>query len=412
MSDRTRRVVVTGMGVVSPIGNSVDLFWDSLINGKSGIAKLSKFDTTDYKVKIGAEVKSFDAKDILQPAELRRNDLYASYALVAAHQAVSQSGIVGNVDVNRLGVYVGSGIGGINTLIANHDLLLQKGPSRVSPYFIPMMIPNIASGLIAIKYGAKGVNLPIVSACATSTHSIGEAYRAIKYDYADAIITGGSEAPLCGLALAGFINCMALSANPDPNTACRPFDKDRDGFVIGEGAGMLILEEYQHAKARGAKILGEIVAYGNTCDAYHITAPSPDAFSGSQAITQVKTQAGIDKTHKVYINAHGTSTTLNDKTETAAIKTAFGSQAMDIAISSTKSMHGHMLGATGAAEAIACVMSLQHGILPPTINYGTPDQDCDLDCIPNNSRVQSVDYAISNSLGFGGHNAVIAFKKV
>jgi 3-oxoacyl-[acyl-carrier-protein] synthase II len=400
------------MGVVSPIGNSVDLFWDSLINGKSGIAKLSKFDTTDYKVKIGAEVKSFDAKDILQPAELRRNDLYASYALVAAHQAVSQSGIVGNVDVNRLGVYVGSGIGGINTLIANHDLLLQKGPSRVSPYFIPMMIPNIASGLIAIKYGAKGVNLPIVSACATSTHSIGEAYRAIKYDYADAIITGGSEAPLCGLALAGFINCMALSANPDPNTACRPFDKDRDGFVIGEGAGMLILEEYQHAKARGAKILGEIVAYGNTCDAYHITAPSPDAFSGSQAITQVKTQAGIDKTHKVYINAHGTSTTLNDKTETAAIKTAFGSQAMDIAISSTKSMHGHMLGATGAAEAIACVMSLQHGILPPTINYGTPDQDCDLDCIPNNSRVQSVDYAISNSLGFGGHNAVIAFKKV
>lgn len=404
--------MVTGMGVVSPIGNSVDLFWDSLINGKSGIAKLSKFDTTDYKVKIGAEVKSFDAKDILQPAELRRNDLYASYALVAAHQAVSQSGIVGNVDVNRLGVYVGSGIGGINTLIANHDLLLQKGPSRVSPYFIPMMIPNIASGLIAIKYGAKGVNLPIVSACATSTHSIGEAYRAIKYDYADAIITGGSEAPLCGLALAGFINCMALSANPDPNTACRPFDKDRDGFVIGEGAGMLILEEYQHAKARGAKILGEIVAYGNTCDAYHITAPSPDAFSGSQAITQVKTQAGIDKTHKVYINAHGTSTTLNDKTETAAIKTAFGSQAMDIAISSTKSMHGHMLGATGAAEAIACVMSLQHGILPPTINYGTPDQDCDLDCIPNNSRVQSVDYAISNSLGFGGHNAVIAFKKV
>ncbi|MCL1944611.1 MAG: beta-ketoacyl-ACP synthase II [Firmicutes bacterium] len=408
----SKRVVVTGMGVVSPIGNSVDSFWDSLIKGKSGIGRLTRFDTSNYKVKIGAEVKEFCADGILDASSLRRNDLYASYAVVAAHQAVLQSGILGNISPDKFGVYVGSGIGGINTLINNQNTLIEKGPNRVSPYLVPMMIANIASGLIAIKYNAKGINLAHVSACATATHSIGEAYRAIQGGYADAVLAGGSEAPICGLSIAGFTNCMALSLNPDPNTACRPFDKDRDGFVIGEGAGILLLESYDHAKARNATILCEMVAYSNTCDAHHITSPDPDAFSGTNAIRQVIKQASIQSSSQVYVNAHGTSTPLNDKIESIAIKQSFGEQAFKLSISSTKSMHGHMLGATGGAEAIACIMSLQHDILPPTINYNVKDPECDLDYIPNHARKQIVDFAISNSLGFGGHNAVIGFKKV
>lgn len=412
MGNNLRRVVVVGTGVVCPIGNDVDSFWHALVHGKNGIDFIKKFDATDFKVKVSAEVKGLDAKALLSDGELRRYDLYSVFASVAAHQAVTESGIVGHIDPTRFGVYVGSGVGGLDTLLNNHSTFLERGPSRVSPFLIPMMIANIASGLIAIKYDARGANLPIVSACSTATHSIGEAYRAIMYGMADGIVCGGSEAPICGLSVAGFTNCMALSQNPDPKTACRPFDRDRDGFVIGEGAGILVLEEYEHAKARGAKILCEVVGYANTCDAHHVTAPMPDAFSGTNAISQVIKQAGIRDANNVYINAHGTSTSLNDKTETKAIKAVFGDQSKNLSISSTKSMHGHMLGATGGVEAVASILSLREGIIPPTINLINHDPECDLDYTPNNAKSKSVEYAISNSLGFGGHNAVIGFKRI
>ncbi|MDR3021902.1 MAG: beta-ketoacyl-ACP synthase II [Clostridiales bacterium] len=412
ITNTSRRVVVTGMGVVSPIGKSIQSFWDSLINGISGIGELKRFDTTDYKVKIAAEVKDFDPSDIIDIAEQRRNDLYSQFAIVAAHQAVMDSKIALNVDPHRFGVYMGSGIGGIKTLIDQHSVLLQSGPRRVSPYLVPMMIANIASGTIAIRHNAKGPNFAIVTACATSTHSIGEAFRTIKHGYADAMIAGGAEAPINELSVAGFTNCMALSTNSDFKTACRPFDKLRNGFIIGEGGAALVLEEYNHAKSRGAKILVEVVGYANTCDAFHITAPEPNAVCISNAITQVIKQSDIERKHKIYLNAHGTSTPLNDKIETFAIKSAFGQSASDLFVSSTKSMHGHMLGATGAVEAIACVKALTDGTLPPTINYNHVDPECDLNYIPNKSIVQKVDFAMSNSLGFGGHNAVIAFKKL
>lgn len=408
-----KKVAITGMGVVSPVGNSVQEFWSSLTNAQSGIGEIARFDTKDIKVKVAAEVKNFDATDILTPNDLRRNDLYASYACVAAHQAVVQSGIVGHVAPDRFGVYIGSGIGGINTLINNQNMLRDRGPSRVSPYLVPMMIPNIAAGMVAIKYNAQGVNVPIVSACASATHSIGEAFNAIRFGLADAIIAGGAEAPICELSVAGFANMKALSTNPDPKTACRPFDNDRDGFVMGEGAGILVLEEYEHARARGAKILGTIVGYSNNCDAYHVTSPRPDASAGARAIKQAIDMAGIKDSSSVYVNAHGTSTEFNDSSETAAIKLAFGEeQAKKLNISSTKSMHGHMLGAVGGVESIACVQALQDDILPPTINYTTVDPKCDLDYIPNQPRKKSVNFAVSNSLGFGGHNAVVVFGKV
>lgn len=406
------RVVVTGLGVISPVGNDVATFWNSLKEGKSGIDFITRFDTTEYKAKIAAEVKDFDPLLYLEKSELRKTDLYCQYAQAAAKQAVEDSGIEGNINPERLGVYVGSGIGGMQTFVAQCEKLEHSGPKRVSPHFIPMMIGNIAAGSIAIKYNAQGPSLPVVTACATSTNTIGEAFHAIKHGYADAIIAGGAEATITPLAVAGFINCMALTTRDDPATACIPFDKRRDGFVMGEGAAIVVLEEYEHAKARGAKIYAEVAGYGNTCDAYHVTAPQPEAIGPANAVKLAVTEAGITESDTVYVNAHGTSTPLNDRTETIAFKKAFGEEwAHRLYISSTKSMTGHMLGAAGATEAIASVLALCDGVLPPTIGLSEPDEDCDLNYIPGKAVKVQADYAVSTSLGFGGHNGCLAFKK-
>ena len=408
------RVVVTGMGVISPVGNDIDTFWDSLKSGKCGIDKIQRFDASNLKVSLDAEVKEFEPKkyyDTVQ--EIRKSDLFMQYAMAAARQAVEQSGILeSELDKERFGVYIGSGIGGINTTIRETRKLDEKGPEMVSPFFVPMMISNMAAGAVSIKFGAKGPTLPIVTACATSTHTIGEAYRVIKHGYADAIIAGGSEASINELAMAGFINCQALNLSEDPSEGSIPFDKRRGGFVMGEGAGILILEEYEHAKKRGAKIYAEVVGYGNTSDAYHITAPDPEGDGAVRAIQAAVTEAKVGDKDEIYFNAHGTGTHLNDAMETKAIKKVFGKRAYDIHISSTKSMTGHMMGATGAVEAIASVMALQEGIIPPTINYKEKDEECDLNYTVNKAENVDVDYAISTSLGFGGHNACIAFKKV
>lgn len=408
------RVVVTGMGVISPVGNDIDTFWESLKAGKCGVDKIKRFDASGLKVSLDAEVKEFEPKkyyDTVQ--EIRKSDLFMQYAMAAARQAVEQSGILeSELDKERFGVYIGSGIGGINTTIRETRKLDEKGPEMVSPFFVPMMISNMAAGAVSIKFGAKGPTLPIVTACATSTHTIGEAYRVIKHGYADAIIAGGSEASINELAMAGFINCQALNLSEDPSEGSIPFDKRRGGFVMGEGAGILILEEYEHAKKRGAKIYAEVVGYGNTSDAYHITAPDPEGDGAVRAIQAAVNEAKVSGSDEIYFNAHGTGTHLNDAMETKAIKKVFGKKAYDIHISSTKSMTGHMMGATGAVEAIASVLALNDGIIPPTINYKEKDEECDLNYTVNKAEEVAVDYAISTSLGFGGHNACIAFKKV
>ena len=406
-----RRVVITGLGAVTPIGNDVPSFWDGLKSGRNGIGPVTRFDTTEYKAKLAAEVKGFDPSLYLEKTEIRKTDLFTQYALAAAAQAMDDSGLQTgrNMESQRLGVYFGSGIGGFHTLAEEHEKLLEKGPRRVSPHFIPMMIANIAAGQIAIRYQATGPCLPVTTACATGTNAVGEAFHAIRYGYADAVIAGGSEAAITPLGFAGFINCMALSQSDDPATASIPFDKRRNGFVMGEGAGALVLEEYQHAVARGARIYAEISGYGCTCDAYHVTAPHPEADGGARAIRLAVEEAGMTGESKVYINAHGTSTPLNDKSETLAIKKAFGELASQVAVSSTKSMTGHMLGAAGAVEAVATVLALKEGILPPTIGYVEPDPDCDLDYIPNTARRDQVRLGLSVSLGFGGHNACVAF---
>ena len=407
------RVVVTGLGVISPVGNDIDTFWESLKAGKCGVDKIKRFDASGLKVSLDAEVKEFEPKkyyDTVQ--EIRKSDLFMQYAMAAARQAVEQSGILeSELDKERFGVYIGSGIGGINTTIRETRKLDEKGPEMVSPFFVPMMISNMAAGAVSIKFGAKGPTLPIVTACATSTHTIGEAYRVIKHGYADAIIAGGSEASINELAMAGFINCQALNLSEDPSEGSIPFDKRRGGFVMGEGAGILILEEYEHAKKRGAKIYAEVVGYGNTSDAYHITAPDPEGDGAVRAIQAAVKEAKVSDSDEIYFNAHGTGTHLNDAMETKAIKKVFGKKAYDIHISSTKSMTGHMMGATGAVEAIASVMALNEGIIPPTINYKEKDEECDLNYTVNKAENVAVDYAISTSLGFGGHNACIAFKK-
>ncbi len=407
------RVVVTGMGVITPVGNDLDTFWNNLKNGVCGIDKIGRFDASRLKVSLDAEVKGFEPKscyDTMQ--EIRKSDLFMQYAMGAAKQAVEQSGILeSDLDKERFGVYIGSGIGGINTTIRETNKLAEKGPEMVSPFFVPMMISNMASGAVSIKFGAKGPTLPVVTACATSTHTIGEAYRAIKHGYADAIIAGGSEASINELAMAGFVNCQALNLAENPDEGSLPFDKRRGGFVMGEGAGILILEEYEHAKKRGAKILAEVVGYGNTADAYHITAPDPEGDGAIRAIKNTVKEAGISDDNEIYINAHGTGTHLNDAMETKAIKAVFGKKAYDIHVSSTKSMTGHMMGATGAVEAIASVLALKDGIIPPTINYKEKDEECDLDYTPNEAVEADIEYAISTSLGFGGHNACIAFRK-
>lgn len=406
-----RRVVVTGLGVISPVGNTVKAFWDSLTAGRNGIDFITKFDPADYKVKIAAEVKDFDPHDYMEKGEIRKTDLFTQYALAAAAQAVADSEILGKVEPERFGVYVGSGIGGMNTFLSECGKLLQGGPRKVSPLFVPMMISNMASGNIAIKYHAQGPSLPVVTACATSTNAVGEAFRSIGHGYADVILTGGAEATVNPLAITGFTNCMALSTKNIPGESSIPFDKRRDGFVMGEGAGILVLEEYGHAKARGAKIYAEVGGYGNTCDAYHITAPHPEAVGGARAISLAMEEAGLQEETELYLNAHGTGTPLNDKSETLAIKKALGDRAYRICISSTKSMTGHMLGAAGAVEAIASVLALKHGVIPPTIGYRERDENCDLDYVPNTARERNVNAALSVSLGFGGHNACIALRK-
>ena len=407
-----RRVVITGMGVISPIGSDVSAFEESLFAGRCGIGKITRFDTTGYKVTVAAEVKGFDPELYdMEKGDARRMDLFSQYAMAAAHQAVKDSGIEGHIDPERLGVYVGSGIGGMHTFVAETEKLLSRGPSRVSPLYIPMMISNIASGNIAIRYNAQGPSLPVVTACATSTNAIGEAFRAIRHGYADAIIAGGAEASIEPLAVAGFTSCKALTDSGDPELASLPFDARRGGFVMGEGAGVVVLEEYEHAVSRGAYIHAEIVGYGNTCDAHHITAPHPEGEGGARAIRLAVQEAG-GLEGQVYINAHGTGTPMNDCTETMAIKKALGEEAARAAlISSTKSMTGHMLGAAGGAECIASVLALKKGVLPPTIHLDSPDPECDLDYIPNKARAVQAEYALSISLGFGGHNGVIALRR-
>jgi 3-oxoacyl-[acyl-carrier-protein] synthase II len=407
-----KRVVITGMGCVTPVGNDVDSFWTSIINGKHGFGEITKFDASEMKVKIAAEVKDFQPEEYIAKNEIKRTDLYSQYAIAAATQAMNESGIFGKVAPDRLGVYVSSGIGGMNTFETEAEKNLTRGPSRISPLFIPMMIANIAAALVAIMYNAQGPCLPVVTACATGTHSIGEAFRAIKHGYADAIIAGGAEASITPLAIGGFTNMMALSTRIDPNNCSTPFDKRRDGFVMGEGAGVVVLEEYEHAVARGANILAEIVGYGNTCDAYHITAPHPEAQGSAKMIQLALEEAGIVANEKLYINPHGTSTPMNDKIETFAIKAALGDIAYKIPISSTKSMTGHMLGAAGGVEAIVAIKALQNNMVPPTLGYKEHDDDCDLDYVPNHARACELESAMSLSLGFGGHNAGIVFKKV
>ena len=408
-----RRVAVTGLGVVSPVGLDVKTTWEAVKSGKNGIARVTRFDVTDFKSTLAAEVKDYDPLLYMARGELRKNDLYTQYALAAAAQAVEDSGILGKVENERFGVYVGSGIGGITTMMQNHAALLEGGYRKISPFFVPMMISNMAAGTIAIKYKACGPTVPIVTACATSSNSLGEAYRAIKHGYADAIIAGGSEAAVNPLAFGGFINCMALTQSDDPDAASLPFDKRRGGFVMGEGSAILVLEEYEHALARGAKIYAEMTGYGNTCDAHHITAPDPEATQSANAIKIAMQNSGITGGDGVYFNAHGTGTPLNDKTETKAIKKAFGEvEAKKVKVSSTKSMTGHMLGAAGATEALISVLALGEGIIPPTINYSEPDPECDLFVTPNKAIKADVKYALSASLGFGGHNACVAFKKI
>lgn len=406
-----KRVAVTGLGVISPVGNDVSTFWNALCSGTCGIGPITKFDATDYPVKLAAEVRDFDPKQYMEKLDILHSDVYTHFAMAAACQAVADSGIAGTLDAERVGVYIGSGIGGIATFMTEHSKLLNRGPRRVSPYFIPMMIPNMASSMIAMRYHFHGPAMPMVTACASGTNAIGEALRLIRHGYADAMVAGGAEATVNALAAAGFSNMQALSPSEDPNTASLPFDVRRAGFVMGEGAGVLVLEELEHAKQRGATIYAELTGYGSTCDAYHITSPDPSAAESARAIADAWRETSLD-TDRVYFNAHGTGTPMNDRIETLAIKKALGEdRARRITISSTKSMTGHMLGAAGGAEAVASVLALRDGIAPPTINLTQPDPDCDLDYTPLTAKHADFDVALSSSLGFGGHNACLAFRK-
>lgn len=408
-----RRVVVTGLGAITPVGNSAQETWSSLVAGKNGIGPITLFDASVHKTKIAAEVKGFDPLDYMEKSESLRTDRFTQFAIASAQQAVRDSDIAGKVSPERFAVYFGSGIGGMNTFEAEHAKLLEKGPRRVSPLFVPMMIANMAAGAIAIRFDCRGPAMPAVTACASGSNAIGEAMRLIRHGYSDAVITGGSEAAILASSVAGFANMQALSTSEDPNAASLPFDKRRMGFVIGEGAAALVLEEYEHAVSRGAKIYGEVCGYGSTCDAYHVTAPHPEARGGAQAMLDAMGEADYVETDFVYVNAHGTGTPMNDVTETLAIKKALGEEAARRAmISSTKSMTGHMLGAAGAVEALACLYALRDGVVPPTIHLMEPDPACDLNYAPNEAVRADVTLALSNSLGFGGHNACLAFRKV
>ncbi|WP_123055075.1 beta-ketoacyl-ACP synthase II [Clostridium sp. JN-1] len=408
-----RRVVVTGLGAITPVGNNVELFWNNIKNGVCGIDFIKAFDTEKFKAKLAAEVKDFNPEDYMEKKEAKRLDRFCQFALAAAAQAVSDADFdMEKINKERFGVVVGSGIGGIGNIESEKVKLIERGPNRVHPLFIPMIIGNMAAGNIAIRFGAKGPCTNIVTACATGTNCIGEAFRMIKDDLADVMISGGTEASITPLSIAGFTSLTALSKSTDPLRASIPFDKERNGFIMGEGSGILILESLEHAKKRGAKIYAEVVGYGSTCDAYHITSPSPDGEGAARAMQIAIEGAGIQASEVSYINAHGTGTQVNDKFETVAIKKVFGEEeAKKIPISSTKSMVGHLLGAAGAIEGVISVKALTDGFIPPTIGYKVPDEDCDLDYVPNKGRKADLKYVMSDSLGFGGHNAVILLKK-
>ena len=408
-----RRAVVTGIGAVTPLGNDAAQTWEGLKSGRSGIGPITLFDTENFKAKLAAEVHGFDPKEYMEVNEALRTDRYAQFAVAAAQQAAEESRIEGAVEAERFAVLFGTGIGGITTFEKEHTKLLEKGARRVSPLFVPMMIGNMAAGLIAIRHGCQGPAMPAVTACASGSNAIGEALRLIRHGYADAVITGGAEAAICPSAVAGFANMQALSCAEDPEAASLPFDRRRSGFVMGEGAVALILEEYEHAKARGARIYGEVCGYDSTCDAYHITSPRPDADGGARAMMQAMREAGYTGQDTVYVNAHGTGTPMNDALETIAIKKALGEDAAKRAlVSSTKSMTGHMLGAAGAVEAMACLFALNEGVIPPTIHLKEQDEACDLNCVPEWAVSADITLVLSNSLGFGGHNACLAFRKV
>jgi len=408
-----RRVVITGVGVISPVGNDADTFWKSLQEGKSGIDKITSFDASDYPTQIAGEVKNFDPEQYMDKREVRRTDRYVQFALAAAKMAVQDAKLeITDENAEQVGVYIGSGIGGLSTWEDQHQVLIEKGPRRVSPFFIPMMIANMASGLVSIEYGAKGPTSSAITACATGTNAIGDAFRLIQHGHADVMITGGAEATIRPMAMAGFCAMKAMSTrNDEPQKASRPFDRDRDGFVMGEGAGILILEELEHAKKRGATIIAEVIGYGMSADAHHITAPAPGGEGAARCMRMALRDAEVAPEAVGYINAHGTSTDQGDIAETMAIKSVFGEQAYKLAVSSTKSMTGHLLGATGGIEAIATAFALRDQVLPPTINLENPDPECDLDYVPHVARKADVDVAISNTFGFGGHNATIVLKR-
>ena len=407
-----RRVVVTGLGAIVSIGHTVDAFWASLIAGRSGIDRVTHFDSTAYSSQIGAEVRDWDAAQFMDPKEARRNDRYTHFAFAAARQAVKDANLdVTHENGDRVGVIVGSGIGGMQTIETQHDVMRQRGPRKVSPFMIPSLIGNMASGLIAIDLGARGPNFGIVSACATGTHAIGEAFHAIRRGDADVMVAGGSEASITEQAYAGFCSMKAMSTrNDDPKRACRPFDKNRDGFIMGEGSGILVLELLEHAQTRGARIYCELVGYAATCDAFHITQPDPEGRGLSLAMRRALACGGVLPEQVDYINAHGTSTPYNDKFETLAIKKVFGEHARKVAISSTKSMTGHLLGAAGGIESVISVKTIQTGMIAPTMNLEEPDPDCDLDYVPNAARAATVRTVLSNNLGFGGQNAAVVFR--
>ena len=408
----SRRVVVTGMGAVTPIGNNVKDFWENVKKGTVGIGPITKFDTTDYKAHLAAEVKDFDPTIAMDKKSARRMEDFAQYAVVAAKEALEDSGLdMEKEDPFMVGCSVGCGIGSLQCVQKNYEKILTKGPNRVAPLMIPMLISNMAAGNISIQFGLKGKNINVVTACATGTHCIGEGFRSIQYGEADVMVAGGSEAAITELGVAGFTGLNALNTTDDPKRASIPFDVDRGGFVMGEGAGILILEELEHAKARGAKIYGEVVGFGSSSDAYHITSPAPGGEGGARAMVSAIKDAGIKPEDIDYINAHGTSTHLNDSFETSAIKTALGDSAKTVMVSSTKGNTGHLLGAAGAVEAIACIKAIEDKFVPPTINYKVPDEECDLDIVPNEGRSKELKYTMSNSLGFGGHNSTVIIKK-
>ena len=413
MVEGLHRVVITGLGAVTPIGNTVQEYWNGLTSGRNGVAGITLFNASNHACRFAAEVKAFDPAGLIEPKEAKRWDRFCKFGVVAAKQAIADAGLeITDANAHRIGMIIGSGVGGLLTMETQAHVLEGKGPGRVSPFTVPMMIPNMASGLAAIALGTKGPSSAVATACAAGSNAIGDAFRLLQLGKADVMVCGGAESAITPLGVAGFASAKALSfRNDDPTTASRPFDKDRDGFVIGEGAGILVLETLEHAQARGANVLGEVVGYGMTCDAHHITSPTPGGVGGAEAMRLAMDDAGITADAVDYVNAHGTSTPANDKNETSAIKSALGSRALQIPVSSTKSMTGHLLGGSGGIEAVACVLALQNGIVPPTINHSNPDPDCDLDVVPNTARDQTLTTVLSNSFGFGGHNVCLALRR-